>query len=159
MRLMGIPKGVQGVKETLKLMQQLVKSYKKHPAIRQAALDLTRGLLQKDYTGEVKALYDFVRDRIRYVRDIRGVETLSTPDKILEDAAGDCDDKAVLLDALLESLGHPTGFRAIGFKLGSFSHVMAITRIGAKWIPLETTEPVDLGWMPSKAVNVMDVYN
>lgn len=158
---MGIPQGVPGVKTTLKLMQTLVRNYKKSPKIRQAALDIlaSAGLEQKDYSGEVKALFDFVRDRIRYVRDIRNVETINTPDSILDNAAGDCDDKALLLAAMLESVGHPTGFRAVGFRPGAFSHVLALTRIGPKWVPLDATEPAQMGWQPSRAVSVLDVYN
>jgi transglutaminase-like putative cysteine protease len=62
--------------------------------------------------------------------------------------AGDCDDKSVLLAALLESIGHPTRFVAIGFQPDDFEHVFVETKIADRWISLETTEPVEIGWMP-----------
>lgn len=156
---MGIPPGKEGTKYTLNLMRKLVRQGKKSSAIRQLAIDLTRGLRQKDWLGEVNAVHRFVRDHIRYVRDIRGVETLHTVDRILENASGDCDDKSVLVAALLESLGHPTRFVAIGFRTGAFSHVYPETMIGNKWIPVETTEQVALGWKPKNIVNSMILNN
>lgn len=156
---MQIPKGKPGVIETLKLMKSLVLQGKKAPAVRQAAVDLTNGLRQKDWTAEVTALYNFVKNRIRYLRDIRGVETLHTADKILSNEQGDCDDKSVLLASLLESIGHPTRFVAIGFSPGKFSHVYVETKMGDKWVPLETTEPVPMGWKPQNIKATLIIYN
>jgi len=147
---MEIPNGVEGVRATLRVMSALVKTGKKSPVIREKAKALTQHLRQKDRIGEIKALWSFVRNEIRYVGDIRNVETIHTPEQILRQASGDCDDKALLLCALLESIGHPSGFWAIGTKgPNQFSHVLAVTRIGPrKWFPLETTEPTPWGWSP-----------
>lgn len=120
--------------------------------MRLAAVQLTRHLPQKDWLGEVNALFDFVQGHIRYIRDIRNVETLQTPEKTLQLKAGDCDDKSTLLAALLESIGHPARFHAVGFAPGKFSHVFVETLVGGKWMPLETTEPYDAGRAPSGAV-------
>lgn len=140
--------GLQGIADTLRFMNQAVDQYKTHPQIRELALSLTRGLAQKDYAGETKRLFDYVQKRIRYVRDINGVETLQTPPKTLEYGAGDCDDKAMLLATLLQSLGHDTRFKAMGMRPGSLSHVSVETKLGDRWVNLETTEPVALGWAP-----------
>jgi transglutaminase-like putative cysteine protease len=157
--LMSIPPGKEGTKYTLNLMRQLVRQGKKSSAVRQLAVELTSGLKQKDWLGEVSAVHRFVRDSIRYVRDIHGVETLHTVERILSNAAGDCDDKSVLVASLLESLGHPTRFLAIGFKPGSYSHVYPETLIGNKWVTVETTEPVELGWKPKNIVNALVMNN
>ena len=133
-------------------MRQLVNAGKKSPVVRQLAVSLTKGLIQKDWDSEVNTLYKFVRDRIRYVRDINGVETLHTPEKILENAAGDCDDKSVLLASLLESLGYRTRLVAVGFRKNSFSHVYPEVFHNNNWVSLETTEPVDIGWKPRNIV-------
>lgn len=125
---------------------------KKSPVVRQLAVSLTKGLIQKDWNSEVNTLYKFVRDRIRYVRDINGVETLHTPEKILENAAGDCDDKSVLLASLLESLGYKTRLVAVGFRKNSFSHVYPEVLHNNSWVSLETTEPVAMGWKPKNIV-------
>lgn len=147
-----IPEGKAGIVQTLKVMSRLVRDGKKNIAVRTKTLSLISGCDQKDYACEVKALHGFVRDAIRYVQDINNVETVQEPQKTLEFMAGDCDDKSTLLGAMLESIGHPTRFMAIGFEPGIFSHVYVETRIGANWIPLETTEPVNVGWEPDPSI-------
>lgn len=153
-----IPDGAPGINATLRVMSQLVRQSKKSMKVRDTALRLTKDCAPKDWSCEVRVLHAFVRDRIRYVSDITDVETVATPDKILEQAAGDCDDKSVLLAALLESIGHPTRFIAIGFERGIFSHVYIETAMGGGWLPLETTEDVEAGWSPDPKVIVERMY-
>ncbi len=140
-------------------MRQLARAGKKTLPVRLAALSLTNNRKQKDWAAEVRALHAFVRDRIRYVRDVRGVETLQTPEITLQLKAGDCDDKSVLLAAMLESIGHPTRFCAVGFRPDHFSHVLVETKIRDKWLPLETTEPVEAGWEPRNVQTRLTVHN
>lgn len=116
--------------------------------VRLAAMQLVESLPQHDRPAEVQVLFEFVRDRIRYVRDVRGVETLQAPERTLQLKQGDCDDKATLLVALLLTIGHPARFHAVGFTPGRFSHVYVETRLGGSWIPLETTEPWAMGRAP-----------
>ena len=154
-----IPSGSAGTRKTLSVMRQLIITGKKSPVVRQLAVTLTKGLPQKDAAMEVGALHSFVRDRIRYVRDITNVETLHTPEKILENAAGDCDDKTILLSSLLEAIGYKTRLVAIGFRKGTFSHVYPEFLHNNNWIPLETTEPVNIGWKPRGIVSSLILYN
>lgn len=158
-RLGFIPEGRDGTLATLKIMRQLVRAGKTSLPIRSLAVQLTNGNRQKDWMAEVKSLHAFVRDNIRYVKDIRDVETVHDPETVLKIGAGDCDDKSVLLAALLESIGHPTRFVAIGFQPDDFSHVYLETLIGKSWIPLETTEPVEVGWAAPGAVSHLVVHN
>ena len=154
-----IPSGPAGVYHTLRIMRDLTRHGKRDIVIRQKALELTGSLNQKDWLGEVKSLHRFVRDNIRYIKDIRGVETVAYPDITLECAQGDCDDKSVLLASLLESIGHPTRFVAVGFRPENYSHVYVETRMSDKWIGLETTEPVNVGWQPKGVMARMVVSN
>lgn len=141
-------------------MSDLVKRGKKNPSIRQKAVTLTQSLDQKDYLGEIATLFAFVRDNIRYVRDIRGVETIHFPEQILDQEYGDCDDKAVLLSSLLESIGHPTRFVAVGFTgPDEYSHVFVDTKVGPGWLTLETTENVPMGWRPPGITAALPWYN
>lgn len=157
--LQAIPDGKAGTVATLKIMRQITKAGKTTLPVRNLALSLIGELSQKDWFNEVKLLHRFVRDQIRYVKDIRGVETVQTPDVTLSLKAGDCDDKSVLLAAMLEAIGHPTRFVAIGFRPDDFVHVYVETRIGTSWIPLETTEPVEVGWTPKGVVSRLSIYN
>jgi len=78
---------------------------------------------------------------------------------VLSRGTGDCDDKAVLLASMLESIGHPTRFVALAFKAGKYSHVLVESKIGNKWVALETTEPVRIGWYPPKVQKRLVIYN
>lgn len=131
-------------------MSRIVKDFKKNQTIRDLALDLTSYLPQKDYVAEIRALFEFVRDRIRYIKDIRDVETLQWPTKTLDIEQGDCDDKAMLLASLLEATGKRTRFVAIGFgPPGEFQHVFTDVKIGNRgWLSLDPTENVKVGWQP-----------
>lgn len=131
-------------------MARLVRIGKRAFAVHNAAVARTNGCGQKDYACEVRSLHRFVRDAIRYVQDPVDIERIQSPDKTLEIGAGDCDDKAILLASLLESLGHPARFVAIGFEPNVYSHVYVETKIGNDWIALETTEPVEVGWSPDE---------
>lgn len=157
--LQAIPDGKAGTVATLKIMREITKAGKTSLPVRNLAIGLISHLQQKDYFNEIKTLHRFVRDQIRYVKDVRGVETVQTPDVTLAIRAGDCDDKSVLLAALLESIGHPTRFVAIGFKPDDFVHVYVETRIGTSWVPVETTEPVEVGWSPKGVVSRFVLYN
>lgn len=150
-----IPNGVEGIRKTLKIMSKVVKAYKASPAIRELALSLTRDLQQKSYKREVERIHAFVRDEIRYIKDIKGIETIQTPIQTLRLRSGDCDDKSSLAASLLESIGHPTRFVAVGFTPDSLCHVFVQTKIGKEWISVECTENVKLGWRPPKIKKVM----
>jgi len=151
--LMEIPEGAAGTRATLDIMRAAAKRGKLNPLVRQKATEIVSSLpTQKDWFAQIRALHQFVRDRIYYVRDINGVETIREADRVLIDGVGDCDDKAVLLASMLESVGHPARFAALGFSPGEFHHVLVETQISKppreKWLPLETTENVSAGWYP-----------
>src|SRR3972149_621421 len=144
-----LPSGVEGIRRTLRIMVQMQRHWKKDPGIRQLAADLVKNLPQGDTTAEVKVLHAFVRDRIRYTNDIHGIETLQTPRATLEMEVGDCDDKSLLLAALLGAIGRATRFVALGFSAEErYSHVLPQVRLGSRgqWFYLETIKPVEAGW-------------
>ena len=155
---MEIPEGAAGTRATLALMRDLVIEYRKNPEIRNLAAQLVRDLDGKDYVGEVKAVHRFVRDNMRYLRDIADVETLHTPIELLMSKQGDCDDQATLVATLLQSIGHPVRFMVIGFAPGQYDHVYTESKIGDRWFSVETTEPVDVGWQP-KGVQSRMIWN
>lgn len=107
-------------------------------------MELVKPLKQKDYLGEATLIHAFVRDRVRYVRDPKGVETLHTAEQMLLQRQGDCDDKTVLVAAMLETIGHPTRIVAVGFAQG-YCHVFPEVQIKGTWYTVETTEPWQFG--------------
>lgn len=154
--LFGLPEGDAGTRATLAAMASVVRTYRKSVPIRMTALGIVSRLPGKAFGAEAVALASFVRRNIRYVRDVRDVETLQTPDKTLEIGAGDCDDQATLLSALLESIGFQTRFVAIRLKPGRpFEHVFVEVLLDGDWYPLETTENWPFGTMPVQIAETM----
>ena len=158
LNLSSIPSGVAGIRATLSKMRVLTRDAKKALSIRMKAVSLVSHLAQKDFKSEVRAIHAFVRDHIRYVKDVSGVELLHTPEKLLEIGQGDCDDKSMLVAALLESIGHQTRFVAISNAPSKFCHVYVETKIGQNWYSVETTENVEVGWQP-KAYEKLIIHN
>lgn len=152
-----IPNGFAGTKETLRIMRDFARQAVRDPRqiVRQKAESLVRDLPPRKYFAEVRALHEFVRDQIRYLRDPVGVERVATPEATLEIGQGDCDDKATLLAALLDSIGHPAQFVAVGLNGEGFSHVLVETKVNntgnarRDWMPLETIIDRPAGWFPS----------
>ncbi|MCM1986221.1 transglutaminase-like domain-containing protein [Methanococcoides seepicolus] len=62
------------------------------------------------YPGEYNvyqlcALFDYVKNDIKYMSDPRGNDYWATPNETLKVKAGDCDDSAILLSSLIEAIG------------------------------------------------------
>lgn len=154
-RLAAIPDGVPGIKVTLEVMRKLAREASDHPSFVQLTRELVGGVKQKDFVGEARRVHEFVRDRIRYLKDPLGMEWVQTPVVTLNVRQGDCDDKATLAAAMLRALGHPSRFVVIGFAPHRYSHVYLETKIGHHWVGMETTEPWPLGKVPANAITKM----
>ena len=132
-------------------MRDLVRRAVRDPDMlaRNLFIEITGGCPGRDFRCEVDAVWNWVRENIRFVRDIHGVETLQSFRRTIELGIGDCDDQSVAISSILEAGGHPTRFVAMGFRPGQFSHVFTETRLGDRWISLETTVPgAHIGWYP-----------
>lgn len=150
-----IADGVRGVRQTLAAMRRAVRTGRVDMAVRQSAASIIWLQPEKEPLHEVTALYEFVRDRVRYVRDIVDVETLSTPAKTLAQLIGDCDDQTTLLAAMLESVGYPTRFIVAAYTVpGHYEHVYLQVNIDGEWIDADPTEREYLGWAPPDALSI-----
>lgn len=145
-----IPSGNDGIRATLSLMRNVVRAARKDTKLRYFAtrLCIEADLKQHDYLSELRVLHEFVRDHVRYVRDIRTVETIQTPRATLEELSGDCDDKTTLLCALLECIGFQTGFKAVGLNGQRIGHVYPIVMYRGRAVAAEVIRPVPLRWEP-----------
>lgn len=91
--------------ETTRIMINL--ATKMTPEVRTLAVMLTKRFVAGDFK-QARRLYEYVRDEIMYIHDPVGIEEIQPPETTLRLGAGDCDDKAVLLSALLQSIGFKT---------------------------------------------------
>lgn len=112
--------GLDAVRATLKKMAAVVRRYASDVTTGMHARELLRsgGIMdvrkQRQARASVALLQHWVRDEIAYVYDPIDVEWIQTPPQTLKCGTGDCDDKAILLSAMLESIGFQTQFLAVG---------------------------------------------
>jgi hypothetical protein len=151
--LESIPKGYLGTRKTLQHVQALIRQGVKDFYVRQKAIDILfeKGIRAKDYLGEIKALFEWVQQNVRYTKDPFRLEVLHSARRILELKAGDCDDMTILLGAMLESIGHPIRLVIVGptpLRPDLFSHIYLEVYYKGRWIPLDATMPFPMGWAP-----------
>jgi transglutaminase-like putative cysteine protease len=142
-------------------MRDLARRGAADPYVRDQALSIVQsaGVKAHDFAGELRAMFEFVRDRVRFTRDPVDVETLQVPRRTLEVRAGDCDDKATLLVALLRAIGNPADlrYRVIGTSSTQFSHVYVVAKIGGQLVAMDPTrEGTELGWQFPQPKAVQD---
>ena len=156
-RLEKIPGGYDGTLRTIEHIVELIKQGAKDFHVRQTAIDILvqRAVKPKDYLGEIKALFEWVQQKVRYTKDTVRVEVLHSAHRMLELRAGDCDDMAILLGAMLESIGHPVRLVLSGpdpLKQDLFTHIYVEVFHKGRWIPLDATMPHPMGWAPRALV-------
>lgn len=127
-------------RQTLAFMRQMIDRAKVDPAIISAAHSIVALTPEHDARGELAAVFQWARDRLRYVRDVAGVETLSYPGLVLRRGTGDCDDQTALLCALFEAIGYPTRLVAARYESNAFEHVYCQVWDGAQWLDCEPIE-------------------
>jgi len=153
-----IPGGDRGTKKTLEMMKDIVietlKDKKYGAFFRGLAIKITldAGCKTKDFKCEAKAVHNWVRDNVKWIRDTRGFETLQYPYRTLAFGGGDCDDLSILESALYLSIGFPVRLKAIAAnpsRKDQFSHVyleVDVTGHG-NWVAADpTVKTAAFGW-------------
>ena len=153
--LAAAPNGTAGIMHTVRLIRQHIDNGKVDPDIIDTAIQIIFLTPEKDHCAEVEALHAFVRDSIRYVRDVVGVETLATPSVTLRRGVGDCDDQTALLGALVESVGYPTRLVMAAYQQpGVWEHIYLQAPCGGQWYDLDATEHYPMGYAPPDALSL-----
>lgn len=140
------PDGRAGSLHTVRLMRDMVRASREMPAIIATAQSIVGLSPPHDFASEAKTLFEFVRSRVRYVRDVHEVETLTAPVFVLERMCGDCDDKSTLLASLYEAIGFPTRFVLAGYHGDAFEHVYLQVLVGNTWVTADPTMNEAFGW-------------
>ena len=137
MRIEKHPDGIRHTKSTIKTMAKLVRKAAHSYPVRSLAVRITADVPSKQPALELAALYRWVRDNIRYRLDPVGLEWVQTPERTLQEKAGDCDDITVLIAALAESIGYKTRFITVGPSHSRQCHIAAQAHCGRRWITLD----------------------
>jgi transglutaminase-like putative cysteine protease len=140
-----LPSGNAGTAKTVGEMRRLIYQGSKSQEIRELAANLT--MHHATDQGKIGAIFDFVKDKMKYVRDplhqemVAGAEYHYGTMGSLGYARGDCDDHTVMLGSMLESVGYPTRITTARMKPGSGTddHVYLEVNDRRSWIPLDAS--------------------
>jgi transglutaminase-like putative cysteine protease len=155
-----MPEGRAGTFYTVRTMRELVRAARTSPAIVALARNLVWMLPPHDVAAEAQTLFQYVRDRIRYVRDVLDVETLATPEATARIMSGDCDDKSTLLAALFEAIGLRTRFVMAQYLGPDYEHVYLQVLVPdsegfEQWITCDASLPgAPFGFEPPGATKI-----
>jgi hypothetical protein len=129
--------GDSGVAQTIDQMRSLVNEAITDPSILRTAKDIIRSVPAFDDYSEAQALYNWVRQNIRFTKDPVDKETLYPPSEMLQIRSGDCDDISMLLGTLLMAIGYPARLMTVAANGDDFSHVYVEGQINGQWIPMD----------------------
>jgi hypothetical protein len=130
-----LPSGAKGNEKTIEIMCEVAQARATDPVIRELALNIIRlsGTNSHNFIDEAKAVGEYVKQKVAYVRDPYGVEQLHDPllmiDRIRSGRGyGDCDDMSLLIATLLLSIGCQPFFRAIKYNINSpnYNHIYVV---------------------------------
>ena len=139
-----LPGGDAGTAKTVGWMRRLIHQGSKSREIRETAANLA--MRHSTDQGKIGSIFEFVRSKMKYVRDPLHQEMLAGTDYHMGTMAaegyarGDCDDHTIMLGAMLESIGYPTRITTARMKPGangSFDHVYLEVNDRTGWVPLD----------------------
>lgn len=146
-----IPDGDAGGRATARQMAAMIAEDRDLLAIQGLAIEITQGIDWTDTWGLLEALHAWVRDTVEYRKDPAGIETVRGAALTLRLGAGDCDDQAILLGALVAAIDAAPLAVTLA-KLGpreDFSHVLVSAQLDGRWVPMEAIVPgIPLGELP-----------
>jgi hypothetical protein len=100
--------------QTLALMEASVDEWSRAAWCRKVAQGIVKAANAQTPKEEARAIWAWVRNRVKYEHDPANVEWLQTPFTTLATAQkGDCDDMATAAGALLGALGHTVRTAAV----------------------------------------------
>ncbi len=138
--------------ERAALLDGIVYAYARQPEIRREAQRILAraGVRTPDPDQTARAIFGYVQKSFPYV--LEAGEAFETPAYSIRnlELGGDCDAHALLIAALLESVGVPAQmvyWRAPGTKFAT--HVSAAYWNGRHWTNADSTQTHSLGWAPA----------
>lgn len=159
-----IGNGDRAIFRTISKIKTIVRESSKNPYVRRWAERMIGNIPPNDKVGEVRAIHDFVKTRVRYTKDPYGTEYIQTPPLLLkmlengETPMGDCDDFVTLGMSLLRSIGFPTALKVTGYTPERrFQHIYGLVYLKNNWIPFEGVKrDRPLGWEAPNPTRVLE---
>lgn len=151
----------QATAQTIRLMTQYAREDSRSPIVRRAAAAAVAGVAAGDVLGQAKAIWQWIRDRVRFQLDsdtatpitdtpdqaellIRPVDILTMPHP-----AGDCDDQSMLCASMLRAVGIDSAFRTVAADASApalYSHVYVVANLPSGELALDCSHGPYAGW-------------
>lgn len=113
------------------------------PQLIALARQVTRGCAARDALCELRAIYKFTVENVRYTGDVAGVDTFSSPIRTLQMGGEDCDGHTVLNAALAIANGFQAKARITSNRGATWDHIYCMVGLpkgrADHWIALDTT--------------------
>jgi len=144
------------IEERLASIQKLVHKSVQDPEMRKLALQITSRCPERDGQCEAKAVYDYVKQNVRYTGDVapirfpngevEGIDLYQSARRTLEFGGGDCDDQSILVATLLALNGITPRLRVMKERKNEdWSHIYPLGGLPktapTNWVALDTTLP------------------
>lgn len=164
---------VYNIDQRIKKIVSMINKGKIHPKIRETSVKIVSKfcgnkycVAERDYYNEAKSVFNWVRKYIRYVHDIRGIDTFQHPIRTIEFGGGDCDDYTILLASLYLSLGYPVKLKVVNtIKNNDYDHIYLLVGIppvgkNQSWISVDASVNKPFGWeVPGNYVKKHKIYD
>jgi transglutaminase-like putative cysteine protease len=134
--------------ETLRLMQDLIDTWGKHPAFVQLARQVADLAKAKNPVDEAWAVWAWVRSNVTYRSDPVGTQWVQDPwETAVKSRAGNCANMAIVAGTMLQALGHPVKATAVRWTdRETFTHAVVVDqKISAVVDPVSPT----FAWPPA----------
>lgn len=113
------------------------------PRLIYLARQIVRGCAARDAICELRAIYQFTVENVRYSGDVAGVDTFSSPIRTLQMGAEDCDGMCVLNAAFALANGFKAKARITSNRGVTWDHIYCMAGLPKgrtdRWIALDTT--------------------
>lgn len=153
-------KRVRNIQERVKWIVHMIQKSRADPVIRAIAVrEVSRKcngrwcVSERDYEGEVKAIFDWTRKNVRYIRDRIDADQFHHARRTIQFGGGDCDDASIVLASLLQAIGYPVKLRVIQTSTGpDWDHIYVLAGVPpgnpTKLISLDASVDKPAGWKP-----------
>lgn len=132
--------GRHGNIQTLQAMASFVLRDISDPEVVELANSIISSVPSHDDMGEVKAIFNWVRDNIRYRKHPLNAQWVQDAIRTFKQyGSADCTSQSVILSTLLGSVGYESRFVTCGFDYGTdeFDHVYVQACVNGQWVSLD----------------------
>lgn len=155
---------VRTINQRLGYIIQMIQKGRDNPEVRRRTVQILSQKCgkkwctpEKNWNAEAVQIFDSVRENIRYTRDTYNKDLFQHPLRTFEFGGGDCDDYAIVLASMLQSVGYPVKLRVIQtVDSHDWNHIYTLVGLPPqspkKWMSLDASVDKPAGWQAPRAI-------